>query len=523
MRRTTVDEALTEIKGYDEVIAPQPGPQLQFLACTADIAGYGGHAGGGKTYALLLDPLHYVDNPRFHAVIFRRRSVDVTNAGGMWDESHRIYAALGAKPRTNPVHEWTFPSGAKISFRHCHTDEDVYQYKGAQIAELCIDQAEEFTEFQFWYLMSRNRTTCGIKPIARLTMNPDPDSYCKKLFGPWVDDENPLYKVPDGRVLWLVHDSANEGAEYKWFTYREDAVEYARQHFRVSASQAANIPKGVTYFSASVFDNRILLERNPEYLANLYALPEVERARLLHGDWKARAGRFYPEWKPEIHVIPTGPCVFGPYYYISLDYGFAAPFACYLWRVDADERVTVCREIYQTGLKASDQARAIIEMLENEFERPEQYPDTVFAGFDVFAAQRGAERQGEPIADIYMRVWSEAKWYPALLRGGTHPETRASKLREYLSLWPDGKPGLLVMECCKNLIRTMPTLVADPNHPEKVDTRVEDHAFDALTYGLVSRPGKPDVTQLPDEDTPNLRVVAARRPLDYYDPYEQVD
>jgi hypothetical protein len=123
-----------------------------------------------------MNPLRYTDNPEFGAVLFRRRGVDITNEGAMWDESQRLYPELGGKPRAGAQLDWSFPSGARISFRHCHTDEDVLDFKGAQIAELCFDQGEEFTEFQFWYLVSRNRSTCGVAPHIRLTCNPDPDS-----------------------------------------------------------------------------------------------------------------------------------------------------------------------------------------------------------------------------------------------------------------------------------------------------------------------------------------------------------
>src|SRR3954467_10979635 len=98
----------------DRLIGPQPGPQTAFLASPADIAIYGGSAGGGKTWALLMEPLRHVVNPQFGAVFFRRTLVQVRNEGGLWDESEKLYPNLQAKPRSAPDLSWTFPSGASV-------------------------------------------------------------------------------------------------------------------------------------------------------------------------------------------------------------------------------------------------------------------------------------------------------------------------------------------------------------------------------------------------------------------------
>src|SRR5690554_534113 len=75
----------------EKIPGPQAGPQEQFLKSKADIAIYGGAAGGGKTWALLLEPLSHIANPGFGGVIFRRTTVQVRNEGGLWDESARMY------------------------------------------------------------------------------------------------------------------------------------------------------------------------------------------------------------------------------------------------------------------------------------------------------------------------------------------------------------------------------------------------------------------------------------------------
>src|SRR5690348_5937488 len=96
-------------------IGAQPVPQTAFLASPADIAIYGGAAGGGKRWALLLEPLRHVHRPDFGAVFFRRTGVQIRNEGGLWDESAKLYPHLGARPREQAL-EWRFPGGASVSF-----------------------------------------------------------------------------------------------------------------------------------------------------------------------------------------------------------------------------------------------------------------------------------------------------------------------------------------------------------------------------------------------------------------------
>ena len=127
-------------------LRPQQGPQEQFLSSPADIAIYGGSAGGGKTYALLLEPLRHMDNPGFGVVIFRRDSGQITNEGGLWDNAKDIYRPLGATFMESAPKRVIFPSGAKITFNHLHTDDAVYGYQGAQVALICFDELTHFSE-----------------------------------------------------------------------------------------------------------------------------------------------------------------------------------------------------------------------------------------------------------------------------------------------------------------------------------------------------------------------------------------
>lgn len=264
-------------------IRPQPGPQEVFLRSRANLAVYGGAAGGGKSWALLAEPLRHIDNPRFGGVIFRRVSPQIRNEGGLWDASVQLYPLLGGQPRESTL-EWRFPSGATIRFAHLEHEQDKLSWQGSEIPFIGFDELTQFTNGQVWYLLSRNRSTCGVRPYVRGTTNPDAHSWVKPFLSPWLDRTFPE-PAASGELRWMVRD----GGHVLW------------------------VPRGtpdaisVTFVRASIYDNRILLKQNPEYLAWLKALPPIERARLLDGDWEiVEAGDFFDRaWFGE--PVPAAP------------------------------------------------------------------------------------------------------------------------------------------------------------------------------------------------------------------------
>ena len=168
-----------------EVIRPQP-KQEEFLSNPADIVIYGGAAGGGKSWALLYECLRHVGNPRFNAVIFRKNSPQIMNAGGLYDASQEIYRKYpGAFTRKTPAPMWRFPSGAKVYFRHLERDDSVFSWQGSEICLLEFDELTHFSEKQFFYMLSRNRSTCGVRPYVRCSCNPDADSWVANFIQWW--------------------------------------------------------------------------------------------------------------------------------------------------------------------------------------------------------------------------------------------------------------------------------------------------------------------------------------------------
>lgn len=290
-------------------LRPQPGPQEQFLSTPADIAIYGGAAGGGKSFGILLEGARHNEIKDFGGVIFRRTSPMITNEGGLWDESNKIYPLLGAKQKETD-HSWTFPSGSVLSFSHLQHEKNVLDWQGSQLCFLGFDELTHFTEKQFFYMLSRNRSTCGVKPYVRATTNPDAESWVAEFIAWWIDQETGL-PIPEraGKLRYFIRVNN----VLKWANSAEeldDEFQVIRralpEDIRESA-QAGDFIKSVTFIPSNVYDNKKLLASNPQYLANLLALPLVERERLLGGNWKikATAGKvFNREWFGLAEALP---------------------------------------------------------------------------------------------------------------------------------------------------------------------------------------------------------------------------
>lgn len=277
------------------LIGPQPGPQTAFLSSKASIALYGGAAGGGKSFGLLLEPLRHWNRPDFGTVIFRRSSVQVRNEGGLWDESMKLYGPLQAHP-VESLLEWTFPKGSNLKFSHLEHDKTVFDWQGSQIPLMSFDELTHFTEKQFWYMLSRNRSSTGIPGYIRATCNPDFDSWVRQLVDWWIGDDGFPISERAGKLRWFIR----QDEQLIWANTREELIEkYGKD----------TLPKSFTFIPSKLQDNKILMQKDPAYLANLKALSRVERMRLLEGNWNVRAsaGAFFQQgWFEVVEAIPAG-------------------------------------------------------------------------------------------------------------------------------------------------------------------------------------------------------------------------
>ncbi|MEB3151453.1 MAG: terminase family protein [Sphaerospermopsis sp.] len=268
-------------------IRPQEGFQTKFLSSSADIVFGGSGAGVGKTFALLIEPIrHIIQVKGFGAVIFRRTTPQITNEGGLWDTSVNLYSTIAKQKESS--REWIFNNGNKLKFSHLEYEKDAYSWQGSQIPFIGFDELTHFTKKQFFYLLSRNRSVCGIKPYVRATLNPDPDSWVAE-FIEWYINQDTGYPIKE-RIGKIRYFMVNTG-EIIWGDTKNEV--YTKMKPIIDAlidsnpdSQIEDYIKSFTFITGSIYENKELMKANPEYLANLLAQSEEEQLRLLYGNWK---------------------------------------------------------------------------------------------------------------------------------------------------------------------------------------------------------------------------------------------
>lgn len=250
-----------------------------------------------------MEPLRHIGNPGFGAVFFRRTTVQIRNEGGLWDESVTLYPLVGAAPVEHKL-VWKFSSGASVSMAHLEYEKTVSDWQGSQIALLLFDELTHFSEKQFFYMLSRNRTMCGVRPYVRATCNPDADSWVARFIAWWIDQDTGL-PIPEraGKLRWFVRI----GDAIHWADRPEDLAHHTMLN---EAGQRVPVPpKSVTFIPARLTDNKALMAADPGYMANLLAMSTVERERLLNGNWKIRpiAGMYFRRgWCEVIDAAPAG-------------------------------------------------------------------------------------------------------------------------------------------------------------------------------------------------------------------------
>jgi len=219
----------------------------------------------------------------------------VRNPGGLWDASMQLYPNIGARPLQQPL-EWIFPSYARIKFAHLEHEHTVHDWQGSEIALIGFDELSHYSQSQFFYMLSRNRSTCGVRPYVRATTNPDADSWVAEFVSWWIDQATG-FAIPErsGALRWMARVSDK-------IYWADSAEELVAEHGEDC------LPKSVTFIAASIYDNQILMKADPGYLANLKALPLVERERLLGGNWKIRpaAGLYFQRsWCKVVEAAPA--------------------------------------------------------------------------------------------------------------------------------------------------------------------------------------------------------------------------
>lgn len=252
-------------------IGPQPGPQTAAIRSTVDVLVYGGAAGGGKTAALLLKPLYHVGNKDFKAILFRREYGQLMAADGLVDESRKIYPKVGGKLVGD---RWTFPSGATIDFYHCEVEKDAEKkFQGVQVAFIGVDEATTATEHQLHIMMTRLRSSSGVKPQIMMTANPKYDHCIARWLksAGYVDKTGYAVAEMSGAVRYYINVN-------KDFVFGESPNDFPGRE---------NDAKSFTFIPSKVTDNKILLQTNPEYEKNLRNTDDFMRSVYYDGNWNA--------------------------------------------------------------------------------------------------------------------------------------------------------------------------------------------------------------------------------------------
>lgn len=245
-----------------------------------------------NTFGLLMEGARHTDNPAFSCTIFRRSIPQIMNQGAIWDESFELYPYLGGSPSV-ASHSWTWPSGAEVKMAHLQEKKTIYDYDGAQIPLIEFDQLEQFTEKQFFYMLSRNRSGCGVTPYIRASANPPQ----KK--GHWLRALVDWWIGKDGFPI------ADRCGIVRYFVRVDNQIQWVDSGWRDAEGTA---PKSFTFIAAKYTDNRIGIAKDPNYVSNLNAQDRNDRQRLKEGNWNVsdEAGMFDRSWFKIVDRAPAG-------------------------------------------------------------------------------------------------------------------------------------------------------------------------------------------------------------------------
>ena len=440
------------VKTVADLMLKLTATQKQFMDATADEVLFGGAAGGGKSYGQLADALVYaLRYPQSRQLILRRTFPELEHS--IIYTSLKFYPEKAARYRASN-HTWEFYNGSLIEFGYLAAEKDVLRYQGAEYDVVRFDELTHFTEEQYTYLLSRLR---GVNPYPKqMKSSTNPGgighSWVKRRF---IDGQEPNKAQKDEKT----------GME------------------RI-------------FIPSFVQDNIFLMEADGEYQKRLELLPEAEKKALLYGQWDIFDGQVFAEWRNDprgyksrrwSHVIAPFDIPKGWRRFRTFDFGYAKPFAVSWFAVDHDGRAYNYRELYgctgtpDVGVRWTAQkiARTI-----REIEETEERGQTICGYADPAIWNATGSSEGS-IAEMMER---EGVYFE---KGKNHRLSGKMQVHYRLAFDEEGLAMLYVFDTCKHMIRTLPQLRYDPISPEDVDTRQEDHLYDAMKYFLMSDPIAP--------------------------------
>ena len=425
------DNIQEQLKDAKVVFSANEGPQTDFLAADEKDVLYGGAAGGGKSYAMLVDPLRYAHKKAHRALILRRSMPELRE---MIDKSRELYPQAFPGAKFREVEKlWNFPSGAKIEFGFLERDADVYRYQGQAYSWIGFDEITHLpTEFSWNYLASRLRTTDPeIKTYLRCTANPG-------------------------------------GAGAAWVKKR-----YI-EPYESNKSFIGNDGLTRKFIPAKLQDNPYLA-KDGVYEQMLKSLPPIQRRQLLEGNWEVAEGAAFVEFDNTKHIVTPFQIPIHWERVKGIDYGYASESCCLWGTIDInDGTLIIYRELYRKGLTGEELGSIITSM---ELEDPFSVPGVLDT-----AAWARTGTTGPTVGEALIKAGHK------LRRADKNRIQGKIQIHEFLKVRENGRPRLQIFNSCPNLIRELQSIPLSKNNPEDVDTHASDHAYDALRYMIMSRP-----------------------------------
>jgi Terminase large subunit, T4likevirus-type, N-terminal len=420
---------------------------------------YGGAAGGGKSYLLRVSAIRWcLDVPGIQVYLFRRTLPDLRANHLRGPTSFNALLSEFIEQKKVKYHsqenEYTFWNGSVLHLCHCQYEDDVNRYQGAEIHVLIIDELTHFTEYMYRFLRGRVR-------IAGMELKGN-------------------YK----RRIPRIEAGSNPGSVgHAWVKRTFVNPQMPEEIWRAPTDEGGMLRQ---YIPAKLSDNPSLMEQDPEYLQRLEGLGSQALVRAMRdGDWDIIAGQAFEKLSRDIHCIEPFTIPDTWMKFRSMDWGSSKPFSVGWWAIsDGNIRdyprgsMIRYREWYgwngkpDTGLRmeVAEVARGVKYRSGNE-----TYAYTV-ADPSMWKVDGGPSH-----AEVFNRNG-------ILMRPADNSRKAGYLLTRQAIMGPDG-PRLFVFNTCHDgFWRTMGDLVMDENDPEDVETDSEDHAYDDVRYGVMSRP-----------------------------------
>lgn len=451
-----------EINQEEVIFKPNPGPQELFLSASEKEVLYGGAAGGGKSFAMIADPIRYFTNPNFRGLLLRRTNDELREL--IWS-TQKLYPQIFKKAKwSSQQSTWTFPSGATFWLSYLERDEDVLRYQGQSFTWIGIDELTQYATPHAWtYMSTRLRSTDPDLPTyMRATTNPGGPGHAwvKKMF---------IDPAPHGKPFYATDLDTGE-------ILREPNTIDGRPN-----PKAGQPLKTRRFIPSSIFDNPYL--RDTDYVQSLLAMPEHLRRQLLEGDWSISEGAAFPEFRISTHVVEPFDIPKTWTRFRSCDYGYGSHSAVHWYAMDpAYDTIYVYRELYVSKATGEELARLILD---------EEYKANERVSYGVLDSSVWHNRGfiGPSIAETM--IANGCKWRPADRSAGSrvHGRIKLHQLLKERDLGDRKIPGIVFFDTCRQIIQDLQSIPTDPKGGDDIDVRYKnDHAYDSIRYGIMSRP-----------------------------------